>query len=351
MIFARVSPIGLIALAASACSSTAKTDATYKAEVTTAMHDSIATELAALHDAAVEIQVAAPTPKGRGWDATQDKAALDAMIGAWERARTAYEHVEGAVAPIFPDVDAAIDARYDNFLTMLGGKGDADLFDGSGVTGMHAIERILFAPAIGPRTLDFEKSLPGYAPAAFPANEQQAADFKAKLCAQLITDIATLQSQWQPSKIDVGGAYQGLISLMNEQHEKVNKASTGEEESRYSQHTLADLHGNLEGTEAVYAIFRPWILSKGDGKIHDDAVLAGFQNLHAAYDANAGKAIPVPPATWSSQAPSASDLTSPFGKLFTVVTEAVNPERPGSVVDQMNQEAKLLGFAEFAERK
>ena len=49
-----------------------------------------------------------------------DAAAIAAMKDAWKRRRIAYEHVEGATAPIFPDVDVSMDARYDDFLAMLG---------------------------------------------------------------------------------------------------------------------------------------------------------------------------------------------------------------------------------------
>jgi iron uptake system component EfeO len=349
-----------LSFGAAACSSspksTGKTDADYKNEVTTGMHDAIATELSNLHQAALDLKAAAPTPTGRGWDATQDAAAFDAMKAAWQRARTAYEHVEGAVAPIFPDIDTSIDARYDDFLTALHGDGDAAPFDDQGVTGMHAIERILYVRETPQKTVDFEKSLPGYRAAAFPATELEAADFKNKLAARLVTDVETLLAQWQPAKIDLGSAFQGLIALMNEQREKVNKAATGEEESRYSQRTLADLRGNLTGTESIYAIFRPWVLSKTnagdatkDGPASDAAIARGFQSLHASYDADPGDAVPSPPATWSSQAPASADLATPFGQLFSAVLAAVDPTKTGSVVDEMNGEARLLGFPQFVE--
>ena len=361
----QVPSYGLLAIVAAivlgGCSSktttpAAKTDAEYRADVTTGVHDSIAVQLADLAKAAADIQSAAPAPKGRGWDAQMDAQAIQSMKDAWMRTRTAYEHVEGAVAPIFPDIDGAIDARYDDFLSEMNGKGDANLFDDQGCTGMHAIERILYAPAIPQRAVDFEKSLPGYKAAAFPATEQEAADFKTKLAAKLISDVKLLSDQWQPAKIDLGGAFGGLISLMNEQHEKVNKAATGEEESRYSQRTLADLHANLEGSVAVYNAFLPWVLSKTnsqdpskDGPTRDGKIQAGFQTLKTAYSANTGDAIPQPPATWSSREPSAPDLQSPFGKLFNSVKQEVDPNRAGSIVDEMNNEARILGFAEFVE--
>jgi iron uptake system component EfeO len=350
--------ISIGALAILGCSSSAgdsgpKTDAQYQAEVTNAMHDSVAADVADLLAAARDLQAAAPTPAGRGWDATTDAAAITKMKDAWRRTRIAYEHIEGAVAPIFPEIDNTTDARYDDHLTQLAGKGDPDAFDGAGVTGMHAIERILFSNQIPRAVVDFEKTLPGYAPAAFPKTEAEATSFKTKLVQKLIDDVTKLQSQWTPAQVDLGAAFQGLVSLMNEQLEKVNKAATGEEESRYAQMTLFDLHQNLAGTIEIYGIFEPWIRSKTnkapekDGPTADAKILAGFQTLQTLYDGYAGDAVPQPPETWSSDHPTTADLATPFGKLFTAVKTAVDPATPGSIVDSMNHVADVLGFPEF----
>src|SRR5881628_2638432 len=64
----------------------------------------------------------------------RDAEAITAMREAWKRARTAYEHVEGAVVSLFPGVDVALDARYEEMLAKLGPAGDPDPFDGRGVT-------------------------------------------------------------------------------------------------------------------------------------------------------------------------------------------------------------------------
>src|SRR5262249_50106938 len=152
--FALLSTAALAATAFAACASD-KTDAQFRAELVTEMHDSIGADIAALAQAARDLQAAAPTPTGRGWDKTQDAAALTAMRDAWRRTRIAYEHFEGATAPIFPDLDASLDARYDDFLSMLGDKGDPDPFDDHGVIGMHAIERILWADSIPTAVVQF----------------------------------------------------------------------------------------------------------------------------------------------------------------------------------------------------
>lgn len=324
-----------------------KSDSAYSADVSTGVHDVIAVDLAAWKQATLDLQNAAPTPKGRGWDATADAAAIQTMKDAWRRARIAYEHVEGVVAPLFPDRDFSADARYDDFLSALVGMGDSDPFDGSGVTGMHAIERILFSQSVPAKVVDFEKTLPGYAPAAYPDTEEHAAEFKTKLVQKLVDDIDAITAQWQPAQIDLGTSFVGLVALMNEQREKVTKAATGEEESRYAQMTMFDLRNNLDGTTKVYEVFRPWILSKSNGQTLDSEIRTGFDGLRATYAKYPGDAIPQPPATWSSDMPSAADLGTPFGQLYTTVKTAVDPNRDGSIVNDMNKVADALGFPQF----
>src|SRR5262252_4824671 len=129
-----------------------KTDAERRAEVTTGMHGSIAADIADLVAGTKELQAAAPT--GHGWGAG-DATAIAAMKAAWKKCRVAYEHIEGALAPLFPDIDFAIDARYDDQLAALDAAGDADAFDGEGVTGMHAIERVLYADGIRAEVIVF----------------------------------------------------------------------------------------------------------------------------------------------------------------------------------------------------
>ena len=319
------------------------------------MHDALLVDIQALGLAAQELQKLAPSPPHRGWDPVLDAPAILAMGETWVRARTAYEHVEGALAPLFPDLDFSLDARYDGFMTQLEAQGgDKDLFDDQGVTGLHAVERILYSDVTPQRVIDFEHALPGYVPAAFPATAQEAAEFKTRLCEKLVTDAKELEAQWTPANINVAIAFQGLISLVREQREKVQKASSNEEESRYSQRTMADLRGNLTGSKMVYALFQPWLTSKSspsdpakDGKTIDAQILQGLAALEGAYGAVKGDAIPAPPATWSAEMPSASDLEAPFGRLYTVVQDAVNPARGGSVVAQLNDAAGVLGFPEF----
>jgi iron uptake system component EfeO len=336
----------LIIASLAACGDGDKTDAEFKAEVVAAMHTSIGADLADLVTAARELQAAAPS---RAWSSTADDSAITAMRAAWQHTRVAYEHVEGATAPIFGDLDFTMDARYDDYLTRLGPAGDQDLFDATGVTGMHGIERILFAPMIRPEVVAFESGLPGYRAAAYPANDDEAIAFKTVLVQKLIDDARALHDQWQPAAIDIGAAYQGLVGLMNEQKEKVNLAATGEEESRYADVTLFDLRTNLEGTQTIYDLFSAWIQTKPTGKDADAMIQARFTTLSSLYRMTPGDALPPVPDDWSSAQPTAANLATPFGMLWQTVHESVDPAGDGSVVFEMNRIATLLGFPQFVE--
>jgi iron uptake system component EfeO len=340
---ARASLAALLVASLAACSD--KSNADYKAEVVASMHDSISTDLTSLVQATTDLQTAAPT---HAWSATADASAIAMMQDAWKRTRTAYEHVEGATAPIFGDLDVSMDERYDGFLADLAPTGDQDLFDDQGVTGMHAIERILYAATIRPEVITFERGLPGYKAAAFPQTDAEAMAFKTVLVQKLITDATSLHDQWRPAAIDIGAAYQGLVGLMNEQKEKVNLAATGEEESRYANLTLFDLRNNLEGIRKVYEGFRGWIKAK-DGSEADGMIQDRFTALDALYTSNPGDALPAVPASWSSDHPTPADLATPFGMLWKTVRGAVDPSSDGSVVFEMNAIAGLLGFPEFVE--
>jgi len=351
----------MLLIVTTACSSGSKnaekTDGDYRQEVVSGMHALLLNDLADLATAARNLQTAAPETEGRGWSVTEDASAITVMKTAWVSARAAYERAEGAIAPLFPDFDAAIDARYDDFLAVLGPSGDADLFDGSGVTGMHAVERILYSDVTPERVVEFEATLPGYVTAHFPSAEAEADAFKNQLCDRFVTDTQALYNAWQlATNYDLPATYGGLIALMNEQREKVDKASTDEEESRYAQHTMHDIRDNLAGTEAAYALFRPWLRSKvsatdaaQDGPAVDDAIQSGLEGLSTLYTSVSGDAIPETPATWSSETPTAADLATPFGILYSSVRDAVDPNIPGSIVSQMNNAARLLGFPQFAE--
>lgn len=324
-----------------------KTDADYRAEVTTAVRESVATDLDTLVKFARDLQAASPS---RSWVTPfggVNRMAISNMRDAWRKTRVAFEHIEGAIEPMFDDLDFALDARYEESLAKLNGAGDQSLFDANGVTGMHAIERILFAPDIRPDVVNFESQLPGYKPAAYPASDNDAIAFKFGLVQRLIDDADNLRKRWQVADdIDVGLAFRGLISLMIEQQQKVNLAVSNAEESRYSNITLFDLRNNLDGTKTIYGLFRDWARSKSAGIPPDDLIQAKFTDLVMAYSTDPGDALPTVPASWRNLGPTADNLATPFGTMWMSIRQAVDPDSDASAVFSMNKIATLLAFPE-----
>lgn len=312
------------------CGKGADSDDKERARVEREMKQFITSNLDVWQGASRELQAALPAPRGRGWDLEQDADALLAAKAAWSRARHAYELIEGAIAPTFPESDAATDSRYDDFLGSIGPAGDKNLFDAEGVVGMHALERVLWADSHPPEVVAFEQALPGYRQAAFPATEAEALAFKNELALGLVKEIEKLEGQFEPLTLDIAFAFRGLIDLAVEQVEKVDLAASGREESRYAQLTMRDLRANREGCQLAYDIFRPWLLAR-DGKAEDDAVQAAFDRLTTAYAAVDGDSIPKPPIGWSSLQPTEEHLKTPFGRLFQVVKEEADEGVSGSL--------------------
>jgi iron uptake system component EfeO len=303
--------------------------------------DYVQENLDALHDAVVTLQKDAPAPDADGWNATQDAAAVQKMRADWKKARIAYEHVEGAIAILFPEYDISTDERYDGFIAT---GPDDNLFDDEGVTGIHAAERILWSDSIPERVVKFEKGLPYSQAASFPTNENQARDFKEKLLARLVADVKDMKTQFGPLALDSSAAFRGVIGSMSEQIEKANKAASGEEESRYAQYTLADMRANVEAGVAIYGAFKPWLLSQKGGEALDKKIAAGFKRIQNHYASLPGDALPEVPATWTSEHPTEQDLATPFGKLYQTLTQEAEPEQDGSLVNSMNASADLLGI-------
>lgn len=295
-------------------------------------------DLGRLHEATVALRDAAPPPDDDGWNATDDAEAVARMRTHWGEARRAYEHIEGAIAVLFPDLDAATDERYDGFLEEAP---DQDPFDGEGVTGVHAIERILWADVHPAATVAFESRLPGYRPAAYPANPAQASGFRDQLAQRLVDDTALMQSSFEPLALDPAAAYSGVVGSMAEQFEKVQLAATGEDESRYADHTLADMRANLEGGRALYEAFGPWLLERpGGDTVHED-IMAGFDRVAAGYAALPGDGVPPVPEGWSTE-PNDQLRSTPYGELFGLLEREADPDQEESLVHAMLEAAELM---------
>lgn len=299
----------------------------------------VASELERLATAAQDIQSAAPAEP---WGAAEAVA----MQGPWKDARVSYERVEGAIAVLFPDLDASTDERYDGFLA----EGpDTDLFDGEGVIGVHGIERILWADSHPSWVVTFESGLPGYTPAAFPTTAEEAAAFRDELVGRLVDDTRTMADDFEPLALDESTAFRGVIGSMAEQSEKVALAGSGEDESRYARHTLADMRANLEGGKSIYEAFREQVRGVDDGEALELDIDAAFDRVDAAYAEVDGEAIPDVPATWNPDAPSEADLATPYGKLSTAITTEADPETAGSLVERLGAAADALGIPQLPE--
>jgi iron uptake system component EfeO len=299
----------------------------------------VTTELDTLASAASALQEAAPTEP---WTAAE----AGPMKDAWKDARVSYERVEGAIAVLFPDLDASTDERYDGFIAEAP---DTNLFDGEGVTGVHAIERILWADNHPAWVVAFEEALSGYEAARFPETAEEAAAFRDGLCGRLVDDTKSMADQFGPLALDESTAFRGVIGSMAEQSEKVGLAGSGEDESRYAQFTLADMRANLEGGQAIYEAFRDKVRKLEDGETLEADIDAAFARVQAAYDAVSGDAIPEVPATWNPDAPSEADLGTPYGTLWFIINEEADPTVSGSLVERLGAAADGLGIPQLPE--
>jgi iron uptake system component EfeO len=313
-------------------------DSSPEDEATLAVKAYVTDEIGHLHAAAVALRDAAPAPDDDGWNVTADADAVAQMRVHWSEARVSYERIEGAIAVLFPDLDAATDERYDGFLEE---GADTNLFDGEGVIGVHGIERILWADAHPPETVEFEMALAGYQAAAYPADAAQAAAFKDELAQRLVDDVAQMQSSFEPLALDPAAAYSGVVGSMAEQLEKVALAATGEDESRYAEHTLADMRANLEGGRRLFEAFVPWLESEEDGDALITEVEAGFGRIEAEYARHSGGGVPPVPDGWSAE-PTDEQRDTPYGELFTSLEHEADPEAADSLVSAMIGAAEAM---------
>jgi iron uptake system component EfeO len=302
-------------------------------------------EVEKLVTASEAIQKAAPAPDEDGWNPKDDAQAVEKMRSAWGDARDAYEHVEGAIAILFSGLDVSTDERYDAFIE---DEADDDLFDGEGVLGMHAIERILWAGDHPETVIKFESAIPGYKEAAFPATKDEADKFKTELVQKLVDDTKDMLSQFEDRTLDAPTAFRGVIGSMNEQLEKVVLATTAEDESRYAQRTLDDMRANLEGGEKVYAEFRAWVIADA-GEDVDTKIQAGFKSIAKAYDGIDGAAIPAPPADFDTDKPSEADLATPYGKLYKLLTTETDIKNKNALITVMDAAADDMQLDDIEE--
>jgi iron uptake system component EfeO len=342
-----LAPLGALSIALASATIGCGTDksGSQEEQAQATVKSQITAQLTNLVNASIALRAAAPTPDADGWNDTADVAAVTAMKTQWAAARSAYEQVEGAIAVLFPDYDVSTDERYDGFLADTGP--DDDLFDGMGVTGIHAIERILWAGHAPADVVAFESSLTGYVPASFPTNLTQATEFRDGLATRQVTDVQAVQTMFAPLTLDTAAAFRGVIGSLGEQIEKITLAADGQDESRYAQHTLADMRANLQGGKNTYSAFRDWVRSESGGPALDTDILAGFDRVSALYSGVTGDALPPVPAGFNPDAPTADQLATPYGTIFAGLSTESNASDPSSLVSKMNAAADLLGIPQL----
>jgi iron uptake system component EfeO len=337
--------ISVCALGMAGCDNPSLNDP--EAEAIAGVKTYVSAELAALNAAALAVQAAAPAADADGWNADDDAAAVEAMRAEWKNARVHYEHIEGAIAVLFPNLDASTDERYDGFVAETA---DNNLFDGEGVIGVHGVERIIFSDVIPAHVVAFEEGLgANYSPARFPQNAAEAADFKTGLCQRLVDDTQQMIDEFGPLALAKETAYRGVLGSMQEQFEKVSLAGTGEDESRYANFTLADMRANLAGGKVIFAAFEVLFNSIDGGADQYATILEGFERAQAALDGVDGDGIPDVPPTWNPDAPSEADAATPYGELYLFFENETDPENAAGFVAAFNAGGELLSIPQLAE--
>lgn len=275
-------------------------------------------------------------PSAEHWDQGRTE-----MRSRWREARIAYERVEGAIAILFPETDADIDGRYEH---AVGTTPDTTPFDGNGFIGMHAVERILWASDVPSEVGEFERALAYYSPPRAPSAAAEARAFQGELCARLVRDVRAMERELGPVGLDAATAWRGIQGSIEEQAEKVRLGSTGEGESRYAAHTLADMRANLEGGRAVLSAFASRIEALPDGAERLGTITTALDALAHAYDALPGDALPPMPEGFDPDAPSEAHLATPYGRLFVRLSRASDPRATGSLAARLRATGEAMGI-------
>ena len=190
---------------------------------------------------------------------------LDAARAQFGLTRTPYERIE-PVAESFPDLDPAIDMRWD------------DTEDGAQpFTGFHRIERFLWPPQ--PNEIgDAEGQI---APA--DAANAKATDTKAAIDAvadQLLANVNRLHDEVNKPDFtfETRSFVQGPQALIDE----VAATKVNGEEDRYSHTDLWDFAANVDGSETAIATMQPIIVAKDKALM--DKITAQFGDVRTAVD-------------------------------------------------------------------
>jgi iron uptake system component EfeO len=156
--------------------------------------------------------------------AALDAGSLEEAKSMFGPVRLHYEAIE-PVAESFGDLDPEIDARVN------------DVDDPATWTGFHRIEQILWI--------------------------RGTTDGGAKLGAELLADVETLQRRVRTLTFQPAQLANGAVELLNE---VAGSKITGEED-RYSHTDLSDFQGNLNGARVAFELLRPALVKRGEAPL------------------------------------------------------------------------------------
>jgi iron uptake system component EfeO len=247
--------------------------------------------------------------------ALQGAASVADMQAEWKKMRDSYQHISGIVAPMYPALIAGMNGLYE---------------DGTG-TGMHAIERVLWAGQISDEVVAYESTLPNVAAAELPVLTQQ-----------LIDDCESMQGKFRGATLDANKAFAGVSGAVHQQRDKVALDNSAREESRYARSTLAEMRANLEGATRVYSSFQTLVRARTDGALIDEQIQTGFRNMKETYESAGADALPPVPANFNPAAPTPEQLDTAFGRLFNKLSVEADNKQPMSLATRVDSAAALL---------
>ncbi|MAU80799.1 iron uptake system protein EfeO [Gordonia sp. Z-3] len=190
---------------------------------------------------------------------------LDEARAMFGQVRTFYERVE-PVAESFPDLDPAIDMRWDDT------EGGEQPF-----TGFHRTERILWPPQAQEVGEGPGQIAPDDAADATANDDQAAADTAA---GELLANINSLKDEVDKPDFtfETRQFVQGPQALIDE----IAATKVGGEEDRYSHTDLWDFAANVDGAETLIAEMQPIISAKDQALM--DRITAQFADVRTAID-------------------------------------------------------------------
>jgi iron uptake system component EfeO len=258
---------------------------------------------------------------------SSDDASLTAMRNAWLETRARYCNVEAAIDMLAPSTLA------DTYEQDIHDARDENPFDNVGFSGLHGIERILWANLTLDATKAYEEQLFGYSNARFPEIEQEADDLRNKMIAEANARIVEATALIAQSVVNLTFAGTFTHRSITAQFTKVDTPQKGADASRYSRSTLADMRSNLAGARAIYTTFASRLPSDTAA-----AIEARFAAIDTQYASIAGDALPDRPEDFDSSHPS----NDAYGQLYALLAHEVDSSDPSSLVSLIDAAVSAL---------